>query len=62
MYPDSETTPRAITKECLDQLRMPAKGTGQSLGAFVPFLLLNVSPLCTEQAILAGMTFREASR
>lgn len=62
MYPDSETPPRSITKECLDQLRMAAKGTGQSMGAFVPFLLLNVSPWCTGQAILAGMTFREASR
>ena len=31
MFVDSETMTRLIKKQCLDQFRMPAKGTGQSV-------------------------------
>lgn len=61
VYPDSETTPRSIEKGSLAQLRVSVKGTGQSTWAFVPFLLLNVPPLCIKQAILALTALRDAS-
>lgn len=59
MYPDSETSPRSIEKECLDQLKGSAQGTGQRMGALVPLLLVNVPSLCTKPAILARTTLRE---